>query len=206
MTDGRTDEQLIRDHVAGSSDAFAALVARHERRAYNIALRMTGRAADAEDATQEAFLSVLRGASAFRGDARFTTWFHRIVVNASYDALRRRERAPMPVEDDELLATVAPAGDRTGEVDFSVDVTRALARIPEEHRAVIILHDVHDLGFDEIAEVLSIPVGTAKSRLHRGRVALARALTGGGGGDGGGGSDAGGEPGAGSDASHGGLP
>lgn len=195
VTDERSDEQLLRDHVAGSEDAFAALVARHERRAWNIALRMTGREADAEDATQEAFLSVLRGAAAFRGDARFTTWFHRIVVNASYDALRRRERAPMPVEDDELLATIAPAGDRTGEVDFSVDVSRALAAIPEEHRAVVILHDVHDLGFDEIAEIMGIPVGTAKSRLHRGRVALARRLTGGDG-----------EPEGGSAASHGAQP
>lgn len=205
MTDERTDEQLLRDHVAGSHDAFAELVARHERRAFAIALRMTGRDADAEDATQEAFLSVLRGAAAFRGDARFTTWFHRIVVNASYDALRRRERAPMPVEDDALLATISPVGDRTAEVESSIDIARALTRVPEEHRAVLILHDVHDLGFDEIGEVLGIPVGTAKSRLHRGRVALARALTGGGDGPGASGPVAG-EPDDRPDASHGAQP
>lgn len=172
-----SDEDLVRRHLDGDKDAFPELLRRHESRVYAIALRMTGRPEDARDATQDAFLSVWKRLGAFRGDARFTTWLHRIAVNAALDLLRRRTKAPVPAEAVvEALADRPAAGDVADDVAFGVDVTRALQQVPEEHRAVLLLHDVHDLDFDEIAEILGIPAGTAKSRLHRGRLALAKAL------------------------------
>lgn len=175
--DPSSDEELLRAHVEGDQDAFGELVRRHERRAYALAMRMTAREEDARDAAQDAFIAVLRHAGSFRGDARFSTWFHRIVVNACYDVLRRRDRAPLSLVEDAVPDVADPrALERTDEVEFSIDLEEALQQVPEEHRAVLLLHDVHDLPYEEIARVLEVPIGTVKSRLHRGRAALGRAL------------------------------
>jgi len=178
MSPGSADAARDRDLAArasrGDETAFVELVRLHERRVYNLALRMLGRPEDARDAAQEAFLSCYRNLGSFRGDAAFSTWLHRIALNACYDALRRRkdvlglEEAPEP----------PPAADHGDAVTTSVDVRRALLVVPQEFRAVLVLHDVQDLGYEEIAGILNVPVGTVKSRLHRGRVALGRALTG----------------------------
>lgn len=172
------DEELVRSYLSGDRAAFAALVDRHERRVYNIALRMTGSEEDARDATQDAFLTVLRKLSSFRGEAAFTTWLHRVTVNACYDLLRRRRRSPLLERESEDGRTVEPppAPDHADTSNLSIDVQRALMEVPEEFRVVMILHDVHDLRQEEVAAIVGIPVGTVKSRLHRGRVALARAM------------------------------
>jgi RNA polymerase sigma-70 factor (ECF subfamily) len=155
------------------------LVERHERRVYNLALRMTGREEDAKDATQDAFLSALRKLRSFRGEAAFTTWLHRVTVNACYDLLRKRQRTPLLHERSEdepgRRPEPAPAPDQRT-TPRSRHVQRALLQVPEDFRVVMILHDVQDLPHEEVAATLGIPVGTVKSRLHRGRVALARAL------------------------------
>ena len=182
------DRELAARAVAGDDGAFAELVRRHERRVYNLALRMLGRSEDARDAAQDAFVSCYRNLSKFRGEAAFSTWLHRIAVNACYDVLRRRrdvlglDEAPEP----------PPAADHGDAVTTSVDVRRALLAIPDEFRTVLVLHDIQDLGYDEIARILEVPVGTVKSRLHRARVALGRAL--------------GGEPSPPSDPSNEGMP
>jgi RNA polymerase sigma-70 factor (ECF subfamily) len=176
---GTRDEDLVRSFLSGDRAAFAALVERHERRVYNIALRMTGREEDARDATQDAFLAVLRKISTFRGEAAFTTWLHRVTVNACYDVLRKRGRQPMlerEIADDRPGVGPSPVPDHADATDLSIDVQRALLQVPEDFRVVMILHDVRDLPQDEVAHVLGLPVGTVKSRLHRGRIALARAL------------------------------
>jgi RNA polymerase sigma-70 factor (ECF subfamily) len=172
------DEDLVRRYLSGDRGAFAALVERHERRMYNLALRMTGREEDARDATQDAFLTALRKLSSFRGEAAFTTWMHRVTVNACYDLLRKRQRQPLLDlgDEDHARPEPPPAPDPADATSLSVDVQRALLEVPEHFRAVMILHDVHDLPQDEVASILEIPVGTVKSRLHRGRVALARAM------------------------------
>jgi RNA polymerase sigma-70 factor (ECF subfamily) len=179
MTEPR-DEDLVRRYLSGDRGAFSTLVERHERRVYNLALRMTGREEDARDAAQDAFLTVLRKLSSFRGEAAFTTWLHRVTVNACYDLLRKRQRQPMLERgggpDDLPSPEPSPAPDHADAVDLSIDVQRALREVPEDFRAVMILHDVQDLGQDEVATILGIPVGTVKSRLHRGRIALAKAL------------------------------
>jgi RNA polymerase sigma-70 factor (ECF subfamily) len=173
-----SDEDLVRRYLSGDRAAFAGLVERHERRVYNLALRMTGREEDARDATQDAFLTVLRKLSSFRGEAAFTTWLHRVTVNSCYDLLRKRQRAPLLERGDDELPAVEPppAPDPAEDSSLSLDVQQALMQVPEDFRAVMILHDVHDLRQEEVAAILGVPVGTVKSRLHRGRVALARAM------------------------------
>jgi len=176
---GVRDEDLVRRFLSGDRAAFATLVERHERRVYNLALRMTGREEDARDATQEAFLTVLRKLSSFRGEAAFTTWLHRVAVNACYDLLRKRQRQPLldrGGDEDRAAAEPPPVPDHADASDLSIDVQRALLEVPQDFRVVMILHDVRDLPQEEVARILGVPVGTVKSRLHRGRIALARAL------------------------------
>jgi RNA polymerase sigma-70 factor, ECF subfamily len=172
------DAELVRRYLEGDVQAFGTLVERHERRVYNLALRMTGREEDARDATQEAFLSALRKLKTFRGEAAFTTWMHRVTVNACYDLLRKRQRTPLLHERDEDDGPrPEPASpDHADDVDLSIDVRTALLRVPIDFRAVLILCDVQDLSYEDAAMALGVPVGTVKSRLHRGRVALAKAL------------------------------
>jgi len=177
---GERDEDLVRRFLDGDAAAFGVLVERHERRVYNLALRMTGREEDAKDATQDAFLSALRKLRSFRGEAAFTTWLHRVTVNACYDLLRKRQRAPLlherPDDEPERRPEPTPSPDHADDTALSIDIQRALLQVPEDFRVVMILHDVQDLPHEEVAATLGIPVGTVKSRLHRGRVALARAL------------------------------
>ena len=177
---GPRDEDLVRAFLSGDRGAFSTLVRRHERRMYNLALRMTGNEEDARDATQDAFTTALRKLSSFRGEAAFTTWMHRVTVNSCYDLLRKKKREPMldraREDDDRTGPEPPPIPDHADTVELSIDVQRALLAVPEDFRAVMILHDVRDLPQEEIAAILGIAVGTVKSRLHRGRVALAKAL------------------------------
>lgn len=177
--DPRPDLDLVRGYLAGDAGSFTTLVERHQPRVYNICLRLLGNTEDAADATQDAFLIALRKLGQFRGDAAFTTWLHRVAVNASYDILRKQRRQPMlrPASDD--LTDVdpgPPSPDHADEVAGAHDVARALTLVPEEFRVALVLADVQDLPYDQISQVLDVPVGTVKSRVHRGRLALARAM------------------------------
>lgn len=169
------DRELVRAHLRGDRGAFSTLVERHQRRVYNIAYRMLGRPEDAADATQEVFLTCLRKLSGYRGDSAFTTWLHRVTVNVCHDALRRRSRE-QPARDEE--GPELSSRDVADVAAAAVDVQRALSLVAEEFRTPLVLHDLDDLPYDEIAEILGAPLGTVKSRIHRGRVALARALRG----------------------------
>ncbi len=174
------DEELVRRYLEGDTEAFGALVQRHQSRVYNVALRVLGDPDDARDAAQDAFLTLVRKLSQFRGDAAFTTWMHRITVNACYDILRKRRRQPMlrtvRDPDDPMPDQLPPVADHADETIGSIDAARALRQIPEEYRVVLVLADVQDLPYEEIARTLDIPLGTVKSRVHRGRVALGRAM------------------------------
>jgi RNA polymerase sigma-70 factor, ECF subfamily len=171
-----TDEELVRRFVSGQRGAFDVLVARHERRVYNLAYRMLGRRDDALDAAQETFLACYRKVHGFRGGSAFTTWLHRVALNVCYDALRRRSREDPAREEDRIEPpAVADPADASA---TAVDVRRALLEVPKDFRAVLVLHDVQGVPYEEIAAAVGVPVGTVKSRLHRGRVALARALRG----------------------------
>jgi RNA polymerase sigma-70 factor (ECF subfamily) len=168
------DSELVRRFQAGTDQAFGTLMERHERRVYNLAYRMMGNAEDARDATQDAFVSCFRHLSAFRGDSAFSTWLHRIAVNACYDALRKR-RDTTSLEERPVEA--APVPDPSDQTVFHIDIQRALVAVPVDFRVVLVMHEIQDMPIDDIAAILEVPVGTVKSRLHRGRVALGRILS-----------------------------
>ena len=174
------DAELVRRFLAGDAQAFTELVTRHERRVYSLCLRVLGNAEDAADATQDTLLSVVRKLEGFRGDAAFTTWLHRVAMNVCYDHLRRAQRRPVlhRVLDDELPAHEAgpPVPDHADTIADEHLVAAALAEVPEDFRIAIVLADMQDLPYEEIAKVLDLPLGTVKSRVHRGRLALARVL------------------------------
>jgi RNA polymerase sigma-70 factor, ECF subfamily len=172
--DSVTDEELVRRFVDGERNAFNGLVERHQARVYNIAYRMLGGREDALDAVQDVFITCLRKLRGFRGQSAFTTWLHRVTVNVCLDSIRRR-RPEQPSTDEVLEAAVPDPSDAAAQ---AMDVQRALLRVPEEFRTVLVLHDIHGEPYDAIAEILGAPVGTVKSRLHRGRVALGRELRG----------------------------
>lgn len=167
------DEDLVRRARSGDRGAIEDLVRKHQRRVYNIAFRMLGREEDAADASQEVFLTCIRKLSGFQGRSAFSTWLYRVTVNACYDTLRKRAREA-PSDEQEP----PPQPDHADAAAAAADVQRALLLVPEDFRAVLVLHDVRGLPYEEVAEALGAPVGTIKSRLHRARVALARALRG----------------------------
>ncbi len=180
MSDPVGDEELVRRALQGNQGAFGELIERHQVRIYRLCLRILGNPDDAHDAAQDTFLTAVRKLEQFRGDAAFSTWLHRIGVNACYDSLRGKKRRPMlrGVDSDESpQRDIGPAAlDHADEVAGSMDVAHALAAIPEDYRIVLVLADVQDQPYEEIAKILDVPVGTVKSRVHRGRIALAKAL------------------------------
>lgn len=180
VNDPERDEVLVRRHLDGDPQAFAQLVERHRSRVYHLALRILGNPEDAHDAAQETFLTMFRKLGQFRGDAAFTTWLHRVTVNACYDNLRAQRRRPAlhvaMAEDAPLPEPGPPAPDHADEVVGTLGAAEALREVPEEFRVALVLADVQDLAYEEISRILDVPVGTVKSRVHRGRLALARAM------------------------------
>jgi RNA polymerase sigma-70 factor (ECF subfamily) len=172
------DAELVAAFVGGDARAFDAIVDRYERRVYAVALRMCSSPDEALDISQEVFISALRSLKRFRGDAKLSTWFHRVTVNAALDQGRKKQRrhtqpleaapdsaSPQPGPEEHALATARAA-----------EVQRALSDISPEHRAVVVLHDLQGLDYAEVAEALGVPLGTIKSRLHRARTELAKRL------------------------------
>ncbi|MSO27205.1 MAG: RNA polymerase sigma factor SigM [Candidatus Nanopelagicales bacterium] len=172
----RTDAQLLAAHVAGDPDAFGFLVYRHRDRLWSVALRTTIDPEEASDALQDAFLSAFRRADQFRGDAAVTTWLHRIVVNACLDRLRRRSSRPAASLPDNLGQTLADPGDQMSQRETQLVIAAALANLPPDQRAAIVLVDVEGQSIQEAAELLGCPTGTVKSRCSRGRARLAEEL------------------------------
>ena len=183
------DDALLAAFRAGDHDAFAELFTRHRDRLWAVALRTTGNREDAADALQEAMVAAYRRAASFRGDAQVGTWLHRIVVNACLDRIRRaRVRAAEPLPDDLedaaargalVAAPGGPASDPEGAVLAAEQrgvVLAALAELPAEQRAALVLVDVQGYSVEEAAAVLQCAPGTVKSRCSRGRRRLAGLL------------------------------
>lgn len=173
-----SDQELIAAHLAGDRHAFSTIVDRYERRVWAVCLRMCENPDDARDATQDTFVTALRALGSFRGDAQLSTWLHRIAVNASLDVRRKQSRQKAkPVEEvPEVVSTEPGPDDMTIGADRAAAVHAALARLSDEHRTVVVLHDLQGLQYPEVAKALDVPVGTVKSRLHRARLELARLL------------------------------
>jgi RNA polymerase sigma-70 factor (ECF subfamily) len=172
-----SDEVLAAAANSGDRGALEVLLARHLDRVHAICRRVTGHPEDALDATQEALIAVTRGLHRYDGRSLFTTWLYRVATNAALDELRRRKRRPEPAElSDDRPVVGAVGGGVESVVAARLDVDAALARLSPEFRAAVVLRDLCDLDYAEIAEVLDVPIGTVRSRIARGRAAIADQL------------------------------
>lgn len=180
VDDTVSDLDLLRAHVAGDRDAFGELFHRHRDRLWAVALRTLGDREEAADALQDALLSAHRAADRFRGDSAVTTWLHRIVVNACLDRIRRQQAhptVPLPdglhgAEDGPATGGVEPAAP-VRDHETAMVIRDALAALPLEQRAALVLVDVQGYPVAEVARILGVAEGTIKSRCARGRARLA---------------------------------
>lgn len=172
------DFPIIKSYLAGNTNSFNQLVGRHERTIYNLAFRMTGNAADAADLTQEIFIHLHKKLASFRGEAAFSTWFYRLAINYSKDWLKKESRRIKTVEVDEAI--LSDGGSNPGQLyeqkEIQEIVQSAILTLPDEQRIAVILHDLQGYGYEDIAAIEEVPVGTIKSRLARARVKLAEKL------------------------------
>jgi RNA polymerase sigma-70 factor (ECF subfamily) len=161
-----------------SPPSFDQVVQDHGARIYRLAYRLTGNRHDAEDLTQETFVRVFRSLARYE-PGTFEGWLHRITTNLFLDGARRRAKIrfdPLP-DDTERLAGSAPGPERTVlEAGFEADVEAALAALPPDFRAAVVLADIEQLPYEEIAITLGVKLGTVRSRIHRGRSQLRAAL------------------------------
>lgn len=171
------DSELLARHVAGDPDAFAEIVRRHRDRLWAVALRTLGDREEAADALQDALVSAYRAAHTFRGQSAVTTWLHRITVNACLDRARKAAtRRTSPVADNErfeqLLEPAESAAAPAERLALHRELLAALATLPPDQRAALILVDMQGYPVAEAAAILDTPVGTVKSRCARGRARL----------------------------------
>lgn len=178
-------EALLEKARRGDERAFAALLRLHQDRIFDLLVRMLGDRAEAEDVTQEVFLSFHKALPGFRGDAKISTWLFRIAKNHCLNRIKYLGRrggdrhVALEVADDPARGEGPEPPDRALERRRRDEqVQAAIATLPEEQRLVVVLRDIEGLDYEEIAEVLEQPLGTVKSRLHRGRLALAKKLAG----------------------------
>ncbi len=174
--DSFTDIELAAQLAAGDVAAFEQLYELHRRRVYSLCLRMVGNVTEAEDLTQEVFLQVFRKVGTFRGEAAFTTWLHRLVVNQVLMHWRKRGVRSEEVIEEGDVGSIArphplPLLDR-------IALEQAIQRLPPGYRLVFLLHDVEGYEHEEIAAILGCNVGTSKSQLHKARLKLRRLLQG----------------------------
>jgi RNA polymerase sigma-70 factor (ECF subfamily) len=173
------ERRLIAESRNGDTAAFGALVRRYQDRLYNTAYRLVGNAEDAQDVVQEAFLSAYQSLGSFKGDSLFFTWLYRIAVNTAI-SLKRKQRAVLrlggpgaePLDPSDL----SRPGHALEQAELGQRVQQALARLSPEHRAVLVLKEMEGQKYEEIAEVLGVPIGTVRSRLHRARLELRELL------------------------------
>ncbi len=177
-----TEKELVRAAAGGDESAFGELVRMYENKVYHLALRMCGNAEDAGDVAQDAFLAAWRGLPSFRGEAGFSTWLYRLVSNAAIDHLRRtkHQRAQVSLDDEEQSVDAVDSAPTPHEAAESRDLTEAVAqglnRLSEDHRTVLVMREVQELSYEEIALALSLDMGTVKSRISRARNALRKIL------------------------------
>lgn len=177
------EAQLIQKARRGDTEAFAALVALHERFVYNLALRTLGNAEDAADAAQESFVRAWLALPAFRQDSLFRTWLYRIVLNLCINRLPRLRRELKDLTHEEMAEIPEPASsgpDPLASLEAQEQrafLHREIDRLPEQYRLLVSLRYQHELSYEEIAGLLSLPVGTVKTGLFRAKARLREALS-----------------------------
>lgn len=190
MVGGPTDSELVERFKGGDRSAFDLLVRRYQHRVYTMAIRWMGNDQVAAEVTQDVFIALFRSLKNFRGDAQLSTWIYRVVINHCKNRRLYRRRRKMdrhePLEGDrpddedgpkrQLEGTEPPPDTSLHQSDAERLIREALEQLPEEQRAIIVMRDIEDLSYEEIGEILDLPRGTVKSRLHRARAQLARVL------------------------------
>lgn len=180
------DADLVLRAQRGVPAAFGELVSRYQDRVFNTCYRMCHNHADALDLTQSTFLRALESLPGFRGQANFYTWLFRIAMNLTISfrrAKRRRSHVSLDRAEEDGPAPPTPAAERDGNVsqpaeqrELHARIEWALAQLENDFRAAVVLKDIEDMDYASIAEVLDVPVGTVKSRIHRGRTLLRELL------------------------------
>lgn len=177
MNDHTQEQQWVEAARRGNEAAFEHLVRLYERRVFALTLRMCGSPEDAAEAAQEAFLAAWQGLRFFRGESSFSTWLYRLASNACVDLLRRegrrRSMAGPSLDDEDLNPNVpdpAPGPQEAAERrELRAQIEEGLRTLSPEHRQVLILREIHQLSYEEIARTLDLDLGTVKSRISRGR-------------------------------------
>ena len=176
---GTDDQQLIADCLNGRTAAFGELVTRYQDRLYNTLLRLVDNPEDARDVAQESFLHAYQALHSFKGDSLFFTWLYRIAMNTAI-SMKRKQRnvlrfqpgADGAGQEPPDPSDAARPGHAIEMAEQERRVHEALARLSGEHRAVLVLKDMEGMKYEEMAEVLQVPIGTIRSRLHRARLEL----------------------------------
>lgn len=173
------DRRLIADCLGGRRDAFGELVSRYQARLYNAALRLVQSPDDAADVVQDAFLNAYQSLHSFKGDAEFFTWLYRIAFNTAI-SLKRKKRPTVSLEsqtgdtghDPTDPSEYVKPGAALERTEDERQLNEAVGRLSPEHREVLLMKDIEGLKYEEIAELLGVPIGTIRSRLHRARLEL----------------------------------
>lgn len=176
------DMALVAESVAGNQDAFALLVQRHQRRVFNLVFRMLQQYDEANEVTQETFLAAWQGLATFRGQAQFSTWLYRIAYNCALKQLEQRKRdhalqqaiqgeqGEQQETQDEYIGAILETH------DCQSVVREHLSKLPAKYRIVLILRHLQELTYEEMAEILTMPIGTIKTHLFRARNLLKERL------------------------------
>ncbi len=168
------DEQLVQQLQQGHREAFTTLVSKWQHKIYTFCYRQLGEQALSEEATQDVFVKVFTSIQSFRGDAKFSTWLYRIATNhcinlrAKYHRRKRQHHDSFEDVEQRIGVTENPL-DKLETQDFEQQLQQALDQLPEEHRLLLILRDIQDCTYEEIADITNLTMGTIKSRIHRAR-------------------------------------
>ncbi len=182
--DSWDDRRLIGECLKGRTEAFGVIVRRYQDRLFNTVFRLLDNAEDAQDVVQESFISAYQSLGTFKGDSLLFTWLYRIAMNAAI-SLKRKKKATVSLDTgskhDLVIDPVdQSAGSEPGAAlereEEDAQLQAALNRLSLEHRSVIVLKDIEDMKYEEIAAVLEVPIGTIRSRLHRARLELRELL------------------------------
>jgi len=171
------DRQIIEEVRAGNTRRYAQLVDRHKDRAMTLALRLTGSREEAEELLQDAFLRAFKSLDQFRGDAKFATWFYRILYNLCLTKISRRKRKPevVTMENDHRLDNLFVDEDeltihqKLEQEEFQEMISREIDALPEKYKSAVVFFYVQEMSYEEICAVQSLPLGTVKTNLFRGR-------------------------------------
>lgn len=191
MAVGPSDQELVLRFKEGDRHAYEEIVRRYQHRVYGLAYRWMRDERIAEEVAQDVFIALFRSLSRFRGDAKLSTWIYRVVINHCKNRKLYRKRRRMdqhePLdgkrnEDDDgpsrQFADDGPGSDSVAHrSEAEVLVHQALGQLDEDQRQIIVLRDIEDLSYEEIGELMGVPRGTVKSRLHRARASLAQVLS-----------------------------